>query len=235
MNRKRVGLGLSGALILVGGGLCLSLQHQPAFYAAALTDPLPVETRREQATKFEQTTLQLVNEIRFEDQWSHEITDDMVNAWLAEDLPVKFGDSLPPDVSAPRVKFEKGHLLLAFQAKKGIWRGVISSRIRAWVSGPNQLALDIESARVGLVPVPVDEIISDLVQKLTNAGWRLEWKSSGKRDVLVVSLDADDISEDGERAVLESIELEPKLLRISGRRTSATGPLSQANTEAGAR
>src|SRR5207248_3288817 len=124
--------------------------------------------------------LQLVNEIRFEDQWSHEISDDMVNAWLAEDLPVKFGDSLPPDVSAPRVKFEKGHVLLAFQARRGMWQGVVSSRIRAWVSGPNQLALDVESTRVGLVPIPIDEIIGDLVNRLTETGWRLEWKNSGK-------------------------------------------------------
>lgn len=234
MNRKRVGVGLLVVAIVIGGTV-LSLQHQPAFYSAAMADKRTAETRREQATKFEQTTLQLVNEIRFEDEWSHEVTDDMVNAWLAEDLPVKFGNCLPPDVSAPRVKFEKGHVLLAFQAKKGVWHGVISSRIRAWISGPNQLALDIESARVGLVPVPVEEIIGDLVQKLAIAGWRLDWKTSGKRDVLVVSLDADDVSEDGQRAVLESIELEPKLLRISGHRSSATEPLSRANPESGAR
>src|SRR5580765_5174708 len=103
MNRKRVGVGMLGVLIVIGGTV-LSLQHQPAFYAAAMADKQPVATRREQATKFEQTTLQLVNEIRFEDEWSHEITDEMVNAWLAEELPVKFGDCVPPDVSAPRVK-----------------------------------------------------------------------------------------------------------------------------------
>jgi hypothetical protein len=234
MNRKHVGLGMLGVLIVIGGTV-LSFQHQPAFYSAAMADKLPVAARREQATKFEQTTLQLVNEIRFEDEWSHEITDDMVNAWLAEELPVKFGDCLPPDVSAPRVKFEKGHVLLAFQARKGMWHGVISSRIRAWVSGPNQLALDIESARVGLVPVPVEEMIGDLVKKLSNGGWHLEWKTSGKRDVLVVSLDADDVSEDGQRAVLESVEIEPKSLRISGRRSSASEPLSQVNPETGAR
>jgi hypothetical protein len=235
MNRKRVALWVLGCVVVIGGGLGLSLRHQPAFYAAALADNRPVKTRREQATRFEQTTLQLVNEIRFEDRWSHEITDEMVNAWLAEELPIKFATSLPTDVAAPRVKFEKGHVLLAFQARKGMWQGVISSRIRAWVSAPNQLAFDIESARVGLVPVPVEEIIGDLVKKLTVGGWRLEWKSSGKRDVLVVSFDPDDISEDGHRAVLESIELEPNLLRISGRREGAAEPLSRANLGSGAR
>jgi hypothetical protein len=235
MNRKRTGLVLLGALILIGGALGLSLKHQPAFYKAALADKVPVETRREQATQFEQTTLQLVNEIRFEDHWSHEITDDMVNAWLAEELPRKFGDALPPDVAAPRVKFEQGHVLLAFQARRGMWHGVISSRIRAWVSGPNELALEMESTRIGLVPIPIDEILGDLVKKLTDAGWRLEWKNSGKRDVLVINLDSDDLSEEGPRAVLESVDIEPKRLRISGRRASAAAPLSRANLETGAR
>lgn len=235
MNRRRAVLGFLGAPILIVGGLGVSLKHQPAFYKAALADKTSVETRREQATRFEQTTLQLVNEIRFEDRWSHEITDDMINGWLAEELPVKFGDWLPPDVSAPRVKFEKGHVLLAFQAQRGLWRGVISSRIRAWVSGPNQLALEVESTRVGLVPVPVDEIVGDLVNNLIAAGWRLEWKTSGKRDVLVVNLDPDDIVSEGERAVLESVELEPKLLRISGRRMSTSEAVSQAPADADTR
>ncbi|MBI3862730.1 MAG: hypothetical protein HY290_12640 [Planctomycetia bacterium] len=235
MNRKRTGLGLVGAVILIVATLGLSLKHEPAFYKAALSDKAPVEERREQATRFEQTTLQLVNEIRFEDRWSHEISDDMVNAWLAEDLPVKFGDSLPPNVSAPRVKFEKGRLLLAFQAQRGAWRGVVSSRIRPWVAGPNQLALEIESTRIGLIPVPVEEIVGDLVKKLANSGWRLEWKTSGKRDVLVVSFDSDDISSEGERAVLESVELEPKLLRISGRRSTESAALSRAGSETGTR
>lgn len=237
MNRKRARLGLTllVALILILGGIAFSLKHQPAFYKAALADRTPVAARREQATKFEQTTLQLVNEIRFEDRWSHELSDDMVNGWLAEELPAKCPDLLPPDISAPRVKFEKGNLLLAFQAQRGMWHGVVSSRIRPWVSGPNQLALEIESMRVGLVPVPVDELIGDLVNGLKNAGWRLEWKTSGKSEVLVVSLDPDEIASAGERAVLESVELEPKRLRISGRRAGAKEPLSRTDAESGAR
>jgi hypothetical protein len=222
MNRKRACLWLLSALILAGVGLALSLWHRPRFYTEALADNRPAEKRREEAQEFEQTALQLVNEVRFEEQWSHEVTDDMVNAWLTEVLPTKFSGSLPPGVSEPRVKFEEGHVLLAFQAQKGIWNGVVSSRIRAWAAGPNQLAFDLKSARAGIIPIPVDNILDDLVKKLDSIGWRAEWKRSNNRDVLVVNIDSENLSEEGPRAVLEAVEIAPGRLRISGRRAGVT-------------
>src|SRR5262249_47566933 len=139
------------------------------------------------------------------------------------ELPVKYGEWLPPEVAAPRVKFEEEKLILGFQLRHGMWKGVVSAIVRPWVAGPNQLALEIQSARIGLIPVPVDELLGDFVKHMNAAGLRMQWKSSGKQDVLVVEFD-DDFARDGgsrDQAVLEAVELEPKLLRISGRRTSA--------------
>jgi len=224
MNRKRAAItvGLVLLLALLAGGLVVSLKYQPKFYQTALADSAPPEVRREQAKVFVQTTLQLVDGIRNDDRWSHEFSEDAVNGWLAEELPAKYAECLPPEVTAPRVKFEKGTLLLAFQIRHGVWKGVVSGKVRPWVTGPNQLALEIQSARIGLVPVPVDEILGDFIKDLNSAGWRMQWKNNGKQDVLVVSLD-EDFSLDGrERPVLEAVDLGPKLLRISGRRASET-------------
>ena len=231
MNRKQatVSVGLLCSLALVVGGLGLSLTHQPAFYQSAISENVRPETRREQAKTFVQTTLRLVDDIRYDDRWSHEFSEDAVNGWLAEELPTKYREWLPSDVAAPRVKFEDGVLLLAFQARHGFWKGVISSRIRPWVSGPNQLALEIQSARIGLIPVPVDEIIGDLIKNLNSSGWRTQWRNSAKQDVLVVDLDsAEDLSAGQERPVLEAVELGPKVLRIAGRRSAeiATSPVA---------
>jgi hypothetical protein len=221
MNRKpaTITVGLILLLALLAGGLTLSLKYQPSFYQTALADSAPPEVRREQAKVFVQTTLQLVDGIRHEDRWSHEFSEDAVNGWLAEELPVKYSEWMPPEVSSPRVKFEKGTLFLAFQIRHGMWKGVVNSKVRPWVSGPNQLALEIQSARIGLVPVPVDELLGELIKNMSSAGWRLQWRNNGKQDVLVVSLD-DDFSANGERPVLEGVDVGPKLLRISGRRAS---------------
>ncbi len=223
MKRKHaaISIGLLATSALLLAGVAVSLRYRPTFYKRALAETVSPETRRAQVKTFVQTTLHLVDEIRNDDHWSREFSEDAVNAWLAEELPVKYAEWLPPDVAAPRIKFDKGIVRVAFQSRRGGLGAVISGQVRPWVTGPNQLALEIDSARVGLVPVPVDEILGDLVKNMNAAGWRMEWKSTGKQDVLVVDLDGADLPLDGgERPVLESVDLGPKSLRISGRRSS---------------
>jgi len=224
MNRKRWAIAgwLLSLLALIVAGLFLSLRYQPTFYRAALAARVSPEIRREHAKVFVQTTLQLVDEIRNEDLWSHEFSEEAVNGWLAEELPLKYSEWLPPEVAAPRVKFDPGTILLAFQVRHGMWKGVVSGKVRPWVAGPNQLALEFESARIGMIPVPVDELLGDFQKHVHNAGWRTQWRNSGKQDVLIVEFDDDFTPENsGKRAVLEAVEVEPGLLRISGRRSSA--------------
>ncbi len=243
MKRRLVtiSVGVLCLLALVAGGLALSLNHQPEFYRSALTENVPAATRREQAKAFVQSTLRLVDDIRYDDRWSDEFSEDAVNGWLAEELPTKYRDWLPADVSQPRVKFENGVVLLAFQARHGVWQGVVNTRIRPWVSGPNQLALDIQSARIGLIPVPVEEIAGDLVKSVNGSGWRMQWKNAGKHDMLVVDLDSTDGPSEGERPVLEAVELKSKLLRIIGRRSTeiaappAADRISSADEESDSR
>lgn len=223
MNRKRaitalVLLAVVGVLV---GGTVWSLKFQPTFYQRAMAQSAPPEVRRQQAKEFVQTTLRLVDGIRNEDRWSHEFSEDAVNGWLAEELPVKYAGWLPPEVAFPRVKFEKDSVLLAFQGRQGMWRGVVSARVRPWVTGPNQLALEIQSLRIGLVPLPLDEVLGEFVKNMNSAGWRMQWRNSGKKDVLVVDLDEGDLAENHDRPVLEVVELAPNCLQISGRRTSA--------------
>jgi hypothetical protein len=225
MNRKRAAIALASVslLAILAGALVWLVKYEPGFYETALADTAPSEIRREQATEFVQTTLRLVDGIRYDDSWEHEFAEDAVNGWLAEELPVKYAEWLPPEVAAPRVKFEKGKLLLAFQVRHGMWKGVVSAQVRPWVAAPNQLALEIQSTRVGLIPVPVDELLGDFVKHMNTTGLRIQWKNSGKQDVLLVEFD-DDFTPSGgsgEHAVLEAVDLEPKLLRISGRRSSA--------------
>jgi hypothetical protein len=225
MNRKRTTT-LVGSLSLLGlllCGLIWSLKYQPTFYLTALAENASPDIRRDQADEFVRSTVELINEIRNDDSWAQEFSEDAVNGWLAEELPAKYGDMLPPEIAAPRIKFEEGTLLLAFQVRHGMWKGVVSGKVRPWVAGPNQLALEIHAVRIGLLPIPVEEMLGDIVNQMNSSGWRMRWKNSGKQDVLVVDLD-EDISPggSGERPVLEAVDLEPGRLRISGRRSSAT-------------
>jgi len=226
MSRKRgtVTVGLLALLALLVWGLVCSVKYQPDFYQTALAASAPSEIRREQADEFVRTTVRLIDEIRNDDSWSHEFSEEAVNGWLAEELPAKYGELLPPEVTAPRVKFEQGKVLIAFQVRHGMWKGVVSGSVHPFVAGPNRLALEFQSVRIGLIPVPVDEILGDFVTQMNAGGWRMQWQTNGKKDVLVLDL-ADDLvlDREGERPILEAVDLESRLLRITGRRSSETG------------
>ncbi|HLJ09829.1 MAG TPA: hypothetical protein VKU82_01500, partial [Planctomycetaceae bacterium] len=72
MKRKHaaVGIGVFFVLVLLAGGLALSLRYRPAFYQVALADQTPIEVRRQHADTFVRTALQLVDGIQHEDRWS---------------------------------------------------------------------------------------------------------------------------------------------------------------------
>jgi hypothetical protein len=225
MNRKRAILfaGLGTCLAALAGGTLWLLHYRPAFYRDALRQELSAQDRREEAKRFVQTTLQLVDAVRYEPRWMQEFSEQSVNIWLADELPTRYSGWLPPEVTAPRVKFERGGLWIAFQTQHGHWSGVVSGRVKVWVSGPNELALEIQSLSAGLIPIPVDEVIGEFVSAMNERGWRLQWKQSATGDVLVVSLDDPNDSADSRgEAVLESVELTPGRLIVSGRRRDET-------------
>lgn len=225
MNRKRavISVGLVTSLAALTGGAVWLLTHQPGFYRAALLTHISPDERNRQSEQFVKATLQLVNEIRNEERWSQEFSEQAINSWLAEELPVKYAEWLPPDVADPRVKVEKGGVWIAFRTHRGAWSGVISGRLKVWVASPNELAIEIQSLSAGLIPIPLEDIVGRFVESMNDSGWRMQWKQSASGDVLVVSLD-DAVSAEGsaDRAVLEAVELLPGELRVAGRRQVKT-------------
>lgn len=243
MNRKRAVVWTSlatGLAALIGGAYWL-LAQQPTFYRASLAPPLAPDERGRQAEQFLKAVLQLRNDIHNnEERWSQEFHEQSINSWLAEELPVKYAGWLPPEVIEPRVKIEKDGVWIAFHTRRGIWSGVVSCRLNVWVAGANELAIEIQSMRAGLIPIPLDETIGSIVASMNESGWRMQWKQSSSGDVLVVSLD-DSVSPGGssEGAVLEAVELVPEKLRVAGCRQSkavtrtAGHPLPASHAEGG--
>lgn len=221
MRRKHALIlgGLTTCLTAVVAGLYALVTHQPAFYRDALKSDVSHAERQKLAKEFVQAAVGLRNEVISEERWMQEFSEGGANAWLAEDLPAQYSEWLPPGVSNPRVQFDKDQLQFAFHTRRGLWSGVISGRVRVWVSGPNELAFEIQSLNAGLIPIPVDDAVGDFVNEMNAAGWRLEWRPSKGGDALVLSLDqsgTDDVASD--HPVVESLELLPGRLKVFGGR-----------------
>ena len=159
-------------------------------------------------------TIQLVEDIEHEPQWSNEFTQDQINSWIIEELHQKYARHVPEGVSEPRVRFVNGLIFIGFRYKQNGFNGVISFQARPWVAEPNQLALEIESVCAGVVPIPLEKITDKVSQQLASKGWQIEWtQSDNGNDIAILHLDPDGQAE----AVLESLDVIDKAIRLSGK------------------
>ncbi len=221
MSRRMVCVSLLLAVFGIGGlagSAFWSLKQAPAFYSAELAKPVNPVVRKQQAKEFVQATLQLVDEIRNENQWSERFTDGQLNSWLEQELPVKYPGWIPPGVKEPRLKLSSEAIEVAFQYSSSRFNGVVSGRFKPWVLGPNRVAIQVEAIRIGLMPVSVDQVLefigTDLDRAAERAGCTLEWQERDGFDVLVIER----IRIEERQPVLEVVQLEQGAIAISGSR-----------------
>lgn len=214
---KRFLLVLFVLLLLLGGvagGLYWSSAQVPEFYQAALQAQSKSEVRQQKAKQFVQRSMQLVNDVHnHEPQWSQEFSEQQINAWLAEELHQKYNEWVPKGVSDPRVKFGKDQVELGFQLSLKKWSGIISLKFKPWLLKKNRLVLELENARAGLLPIPIEEAITDLIREARKDGWYIEWGQNNGNDALIVYLD----HSKNELPDLTALAVEPGLFRIAGK------------------
>ena len=230
MKRRRVAfiaLFLLLAVCAVGGSLFWALVQVPDFYQEELATPVDPEVRRAVAKKFVQQTLRLADDIAHADDWSQEFTQRQVNSWLAEELHAKYAKLVPPGVSRPRVRFLDKTVLIGFRFEQKRFSGIVSLRLKPWVSQPNQLTLEVMSVRAGLVPIPLDDVLGTITRRLEYSGWQTEWRQHDGNDVLIVHLERPG----PHRPVLESVDVAEGVLRIHGERATDSAKPQQTDQE----
>ena len=205
------------AIATVIGTVVWALLQSPHFYEVAIREQADPVVRKKAAKRFVQRTLRLVDEIKTADHWSEEFTEQQINAWLAEELHQKFAEWVPPGVSDPRVKLTKQSIHLGFRYKDAKWNGVVSLRLKPWVTEPNQLAIQVESIRAGLVPIPLEDVLQEVAKRFKKNDKDqvlIEWKQLDGKDVAIVRL----AKEQPEQPVLEAVDVKKGAVRISGSR-----------------
>jgi hypothetical protein len=210
---------LLGVLCAGGAGVYWSLKHVPDFYQQALAEKVDPVVRKAAAKKFVQTTLRLVDRIQHEDAWSEEFRQAQINSWLAEELHQKYEEVVPPGVTEPRVQITEGSVLIGFRYEDENFQGVVSVRLRPWVPEPNRLAIEVESVKAGVVPIPLQDVIDEVTDTFKTEGWHVEWQQADGNDVLIVHLDSGGIED---QPTLERIDVVEGAVRIFGRRSSSS-------------
>lgn len=220
MTRKRLGLiclGLLAMLAVVAGYALWAVHQVPDFYEDLVAAEIDPGVRQDEAKRFTQRTLQLVDDVKQAKDWSHEFSQRQVNSWFIEELDGtkgKYADLLPAEATSPRVKIDGDAVLIGFRYTSSQWSGVVSLRVRPWVPEPNKLALEISGVKAGALPLPLDSVLKKIEGQIQSRGWRVEWRQTAGNDVLVIDFSRGD----KKRSILKSVQVADGKVRVSGRK-----------------
>jgi len=200
----------------------------PDFYEEVIQEEPQPEVRREQARKFIQQTDVLAERVQTKDEWQIDFTDGQINGWLAEELPRRFADLIPEGVSQPRVKADDGVLLLGFRYTGNGFAGVISFRLRPRIVSSNEVEIEIESFRAGLLPMPIESIVEEVVRRISREDWQIESRELEGKTFVTVRY----VRPRRRDPQLESITLSDGIIRITGKsrngKAKSSGPMKQS-------
>lgn len=216
ITRKRLGwiaLILVGLVCMGGGGLYWASSQVPDFYRQAMAAQVDPETRQAEAKLLTQRTLQMVDDIKHRDHWAEEFTQLQINSWFIVELDGRFEDLLPEGAKDPRVVIKDGSIHFGLKYAYEGWAGVVSFRVKPWVPEPNHLALEIESIKAGLIPIPLDRVFQDIEREFETRGWKVTWRQANGHDVMVIDFG----QRKKDKSVLESIKVFDGRIQVSGK------------------
>jgi hypothetical protein len=206
--------GLSVAAGLIALAIFLTLSGSPAFYQAAVErDPALAQEDNDRCL---QQAAALASKLQSTGDWEAIFSADQINGWLAVDLARNFGDSLPPQITNPRIDFQSGAATLACTYRHAGHETVMSIAFDLYLSEPNVVALRLRRVRAGLLPVPLADVLRAIAQAGNGFGLMVQWRQVAGDPVALVHL-SHSAGDDDSQLRLEAIELREGEIYIAGR------------------
>jgi len=159
--------------------------------------------------------------------WETALTAHEINAWLAVDLPRNHPSWLPPGTTQPRIAFLPQHAALGARVGYGPLTAVVSLDCEILLRDVNHLAIVLEQAHIGAIPLPRAPILRELSQGISRLGMVTDLRRLDGRLVLMVYIPS--THDAGATSYwLESLALGEGELLIAGetRSTAASRPLT---------
>jgi len=200
-------------LVVVGSGY-YALKRPPSFYVRSLGVDPQVARRRSDEMLFRATSLR--NEALREGQWQSTFTAEQINGWLAVDMVENHPGLLPDSFREPRLAIEPQRLTLAFRYNDGDLDAVLSVLVEAYLAEPNVIALKLEGARAGSLPMPLSQVVEYMSKALDQLDLKVQWQQSEGDPVALVTIPAT-LDEENRVLKLETLELRDGALFVAGR------------------
>jgi len=149
-------------------------------------------------------------------RWEAALDERDINAWLAIDLPRNHATLLPRFVSEPRIRLAPGRIDVAMRIGVGPLSTVAWAAGDLRLRGPNQLAIEIQDAGLGALPLPRGPVLAELRRRLGRAGVTISSLRLDGRSGLVVYIPASSTT-GGAIHWLESLALGEGTIAFAGR------------------
>lgn len=118
--------------------------------------------------------------------WETALTADELNAWLAVDLPRNHPRWLPRGVTEPRLVFRARHVVLGTRVHYGPLSSVAWLDCEVVLRDVNHLAIVVDQARLGAIPLPRTPILRELSRRISTLGMVTDLRMLDGRMVLMV-------------------------------------------------
>jgi hypothetical protein len=210
-------LALLGIFALLAVGLFglyqWALHRVPPFYQAALVTD--THTLQAASRRLESRVSALANMVQQSAPWEALLTDNEVNGWLAVALEEKFPGWLPEGISDLRIAFKKHSLLAGFHYQDAHYDTVVSLRLVPFVTETNVLAIRLEGAHAGKLPIPTEKIVQACREGARERHIPLRWVRQANRPIALLPVDPI-LSTNTKRRHLKTVELSDGQLLITG-------------------
>lgn len=217
----RLGAGLAAAVLV----LVILLRYEPGFYRDARVQggpdrlgarPADADTVEGLARRAMTRAATWHAALGEEGPWELVLTAVEVNAWLAIDLPRNHAKLLPRGVSDPRIALGARHLRCGARMGLGPLSAVAWVDLEVVLRDVNQLAIAIDEARLGAIPLPRAAVLQNLAGRLGDLGAVAEVRRVDGRPVLMVYIPS---AQDGRfpGCRLEALAVDAGELLLSGR------------------
>ena len=218
LRRFRIPLIVVGTLLLLlaGGGVWfwLAVRHVPHFYVDALAVD-PVELKQD-SDKMVRRTAALSNDVRKEGHWDAVFTADQINGWLAVDREENHPQLIPHEFHDPRVAIHDGQMIVGCRYEGRQMNTVLSLTADVYLQSPNVVAVRIERARAGAVPLPLKDVTGQLVAACEKLGCKVELREIGADPLLLLTLPLPTNSGRDGTIRVETVELREGEIHLAG-------------------
>lgn len=187
------------------------ISYPPAFYLSRVEGEA-AEQQKALAKRFLVKGTRLISDIQNAKEWEVEFEESEMNAWLATDFEQNHAEhSLPKGVSKPRMAIDGDLLRIGFHYRCWPIDTVVQIGLRAWAPKRNVLALELEGAKAGALPLPTDYTRHVIEQIAYANNFEVTWKRNGSNLVALLEFPR------GQRdVVLTLVEIGGGHLRFSG-------------------